>query len=176
MSLPTLSTSAMAIVDWLAELGPRWGLPGNACRVHALLYLIARPIPKTSIGSLLALDADEVDTALAWLTEDRLAIESPDGWVTEADPWSVMMQALEARRARELGPAREILGAWWRSRDGDDPIVARQAQRLHDLVEDIAAIDAGARRLSPGTLRKLMGVGGRAARLVDRAFGRGRGT
>lgn len=173
MSLPTLSTSVMAIVDWLAELGPRWGLPDNACRVHALLYLIARPIPKAFIGATLALDIDEVDSALAWLAEDRLAIEAPEGWVTEADPWSVMMQALEARRARELGPAREILGAWRRNQHGDDPIVARQARRLHDLVEDIAAIDAGARRLSPDTFRKLVGMGGRAARLVDRAFGRG---
>lgn len=173
MSLPTLSISAMAIVDWLAELGPRWGLPGNACRIHALLYLVARPIPKASIGAMLTMDVDEVDDALAWLTEDRLAIEAPEGWMTEADPWSVMMRALDARRERELGPARAIMGAWRRSRDGDDPIVARQAQRLHDLVEDIAAIDAGARRLSPDTLRKLMGVGGRAARLVDRAFGKG---
>jgi len=176
MSLPTLSTSTMAIVDWLAELGPRWGLPGNACRVHALLYLVARPIPRASIGTMLAMDSDEVDNALAWLAGDSLAVETSQGWVTEADPWSVMMQALEARRARELGPAREILGAWRNNRADDDPIVARQAQRLHDLVEDIAAIDAGARRLSPDTLRKLMGVGGRAARLVDRAFGERRGT
>jgi len=45
-------------------------------------------------------------------------------------------------------------------------VVQRQIARLLDLVEDIAAIDAQARRLSPATLRGLLGVGARISRLV----------
>jgi hypothetical protein len=30
-------------VDYFGELGPLWGLPSDACRVHAYLYLVARP-------------------------------------------------------------------------------------------------------------------------------------
>jgi hypothetical protein len=44
-------------------------------------------------------------------------------------------------------------------------------QRLFDLVEDVVSIEAGARLLSPGTMRALIGIGGRAARMADRAFG-----
>jgi hypothetical protein len=49
--------------------------------------------------------------------------------------------------------------------------------KMRDLAEDLAAIEAQARHLSPRVLRGLVGVTGRAARAVDRAFGtrRGRG-
>jgi hypothetical protein len=81
-----------------------------------------------------------------------------------------MMHALELRRSRELVPAREVLDAWRRESTNEDPVVAAQARQLAGLVDDIAAIDAGARHLSPATLRRLVGLGGRASRLVERAL------
>jgi len=174
VSAALLTPQAMRIVDWLGELGPRWGLPAGACRVHGLLFLMARPVAKDAIMAELAMDAAAVDEALAWLAEDRLASASAGGWSTQADPWLLMMQALDRRRARELGPARAVLARWRGESGGGDPIVARQAQRLLDLVEDVAAIDAGARRLSPDAMRRMIGFGGRAARLMDRALGGGR--
>src|SRR4051812_1469900 len=95
VSIPALSPATMGIVDWLGELGPRWGLPADACRVHALLYLVARPIPAASIAAALTMDSAEVEDALAWLSADRLANETPQGWTTGADPWTLMLQALE---------------------------------------------------------------------------------
>jgi hypothetical protein len=136
-----------------------------------LLFLIARPLPASEIGLALAMDELAVQEALAWLSEDRLAVQGPTGWWTQADPWALVMQALEARREREIATAQSVYQAWERSRQGEDSIVERQAQRLFDLVKDVASIEAGARRLSPGTMRTLIGIGGRAARLADRAFG-----
>jgi len=171
MSLPGLTPAALGIVDWLGQLGPRWGLPAQACRVHGLLFLLARPVPTETIADRLALDPATVDEALRWLTDDALVQATPAGWVTETDPWTLMMQALEQRRARELAPARDVLGAWQRGSRDEDPLVAAQARRLASLVDDLAAIDAGARRLSPATVRRLVGLGGRASRMVDRALG-----
>jgi len=166
-----LSSGSIAIIDWLGTLGPRWGLPGEACRVHGLLFLVARPLSESEIVMMLAMDDLTVQEALTWLSEDRLAVQGPTGWLTQADPWSLVTQALEARREREIATAQSVHEAWERGRQGEDPIVERQAQRLFDLVKDVASIEAGARRLSPGTMRTLIGIGGRAARLVDRAFG-----
>lgn len=177
MSLPGLTPAALGIVDWLGQLGPRWGLPAQACRVHGLLFLLARPVPTATIAERLALDPAAVDEALRWLAADALVQATPAGWTTETDPWALMMQALEQRRARELSPAHEVLDAWHRESAAEDPLVAAQARRLASLVDDLAAIDAGARRLSPATVRRMVGLGGRASRLVDRALGgRGRGV
>lgn len=170
MSLPELTPAAARIVEWLGELGPRWGLPAEPCRVHGLIYLLARPVPAEIIAERLRLDLVEVAQALEWLANDRLARETPAGWATETDPWTLMMHSLERRRARELVPAREVLDAWRRESGDEDPLVAAQARRLASLVDDVAAIDAGARRLSPTTVRRLVGLGGRASRLVDRAL------
>lgn len=172
MSRAALSPAAMRIVTWLGEVGSRWGLPENACRVHAMLYLTSKPMPATAFPEALGLDTEELSEALDWLEAHRLVEASPAGWRTGVDPWALMMQTLETRRTHELEQARTVIDQWRRERSSEDPLVSRQAARLFDLVEDIAAIDAGTRGLSASTTRRLIGLGGRAARL----FGTGIGT
>jgi hypothetical protein len=167
-----LSPAAMRVVAWLGEVGGRWGLPETACRVHAMLYLAAKPMPATVFPEALGLDAEEVSAALDWLEAHRLVEASAAGWRTGVDPWALMLQTLETRRTHELEQARIVIDQWHRERHAEDPLVSRQAARLFDLVEDIAAIDAGTRGLSASTTRRLIGLGGRAARL----FGTGIGT
>jgi len=53
-----------------------------------------------------------------------------------------------------------------------DPLLYTQISKLLVLAEDLVAIDAQARRLSSGALRQIVGIGGRAARFIDRTFGR----
>lgn len=171
-----LSPAAMRIVDWLGEVGSRWGLAPDACRVHGLLFLMARPVPQDAIESELNMASSQAGDALMWLAEERLATSGAEGWTTQADPWLLVMQALESRRARELAPARAVLATWRSPGSTEDPIVVRQARLLHDLVDDLAAIDAGARRLSPDAMRRMVSIGGRAARFVDKAFGRRSGS
>ncbi|WP_156377329.1 hypothetical protein [Sphingopyxis sp. Root214] len=169
-----LGPSASGIVEWLAEVGARWGLPADACRVHGLLYLMTRPLATDAIAAELALTPAAIDDALAWLAAEELVAGNPEGWTTEADPWLLMLQTLEKRRQRELVPALAVLGPWRQSAgDAENPIVARQAKRLLELVEDLAAIDAGTKRLSPRTLRRVIGIGGRAARLFGGAPNKG---
>lgn len=174
MTAPKLSPAAQRIVTWLGETGSRWGLPAIACRVHGLLYLTARPIPAAGIAEALALDDAETAQALDWLRAQDLVGMTDVGWTTGIDPWALMVQTLEKRRALELREARAVLDQWHAEREGEDPIVRQQAKRLFDLVDDIAAIDARVSNLSPVATRQLISLGGRAARLFDRTIGRGR--
>ena len=162
---PASEAARDRLIAWLGELGPRWGLPADACRVHGHLYLGASAASAPELASRLGISEGEVGEALAWLASRDLA--QRDGaarWRTGADPWELVTTALEHRRAQELRPALELLRASRRDA-ARDPILARQITRLLQLVEDIAAIDAQARRLSPATLRTLLGAGGRVARL-----------
>jgi DNA-binding transcriptional regulator GbsR (MarR family) len=169
----TLSPAAQRIVAWLGETGSRWGLPAIACRVHGLLYLTARPMPVAGIAKALGLDDAETAQALDWLRAQDLAGMTDAGWTTGIDPWALMIQTLEKRRALELREARAAIEQWRAEREGEDPVVARQAKRLFDLVDDIAAIDARVSNLSPVATRQLISLGGRAVRLFDRTIGRG---
>jgi DNA-binding transcriptional regulator GbsR (MarR family) len=174
VTAPKLSPATQRIVTWLGETGSRWGLPAIACRVHGLLYLTARPIPAAGIAAALALDDAETTQALDWLRAQDLVGMTDTGWTTGIDPWALMVQTLEKRRALELREARAVIDQWHAEREGEDPIVKQQAKRLFDLVDDIAAIDARISNLSPVATRQLISLGGRAARLFDRTIGRGR--
>jgi hypothetical protein len=85
------------------------------------------------------------------------------------------MRSLESRRDRELGPARDLLSSSRAAAAGTSATVAR-IDRLLALLDDFVAIDAQMRRLSPSTLRRLVGAGGRVARIMEGAFGRRRDT
>lgn len=166
---PTPDDAVGAICHWLGELGSRWGLPAEACRVHGYLYLHARPVTAGEIASSLAIEETQVEEALSWLAERRLVAQTGVGsWLTLTDPWELVNRALDERRARELEPALAILR---RGREtAGDSAVARQIDKLLSLISDIAAIDAQARRLSPASLRRLLRAGGSAARLINRAL------
>ena len=154
------------LIAWLGDLGPRWGLPADSCRVHGQLYLNGEAASVPELSGKLGMSTAQVDEALAWLASRDLARQNGAGrWTTGADPWELVTTALEHRRAHELGPALEVLRTSRRDAAAD-PILAGRIARLLELVEDIAAIDAQARRLSPATLRTLLGAGGRVARLL----------
>jgi DNA-binding transcriptional regulator GbsR (MarR family) len=171
-----LAPAALRLVDFIAELGPRWGLPAEPCRVHAYLYLIDRAAAEGEICAALGIEAAACGAALAWLADMRLAGPVGTGWRTDGDPWELLLRALEERRRREIAPALNLLRTCRREALADrttEPAVAGQIGRLLDLVEDLAAIDVQTRRLSPRTLRQLVRFGGRAARFLYRSPGRG---
>ena len=154
------------LIAWLGDIGPRWGLPADACRVHGHLYLTATPASPDELARAVGLGEAAVGEALAWLAEHDLAQEvGPSRWRTGLDPWELVTISLERRRARELGPALDLLRTSRRDAAGD-AVLERQIGRLLDLVEDIAAIDRQASRLSPAALRALLGLGGRISRFM----------
>ena len=166
----TEAATVERLIDWLGELGPRWGLPAEACRVHGWLYLTSRRAALPEIASAVRLSSEATVKALDWLGEYHLVESDPDGrWRTEGDPWELVVRVLERRRDRELGPALELLRS---SRaEANDPQVSERIGSLLALAEDVASIDAQAQRFSPRTLRLLLGAGGRVARFVDSALG-----
>jgi DNA-binding transcriptional regulator GbsR (MarR family) len=164
------------VVDFLGDLGSRWGLPAQACRVHGYLYLSARPFAEAELSAKLNLSESALCEALAWLAEYRLIERTrSDTWRTDSDPWGLMMRALEERRRRELGPARDLLRDCRRAalaEGGHQRTVVSQIEKLLRLFEDLAAIGRQTQRLSPSNIRHLVGLGGLAARVLDRTLGR----
>jgi DNA-binding transcriptional regulator GbsR (MarR family) len=160
-------------IDYFGELGPRWGLPSDACRVHAHLYLVARPAAPEEITATLPIDAASLAQAVMFLTDYGLiAPVARGGWRTSSDPWDMLVRGLDERRRRELPVALATLRECHREALADTTRrpLAGQIGKLLALVEDLAALDAQAQRFSPQLVRGLVGVSGRAARFIDRAL------
>ena len=99
MTVAGKSRATERVVDFLGDLGSRWGLPAQACRVHGYLYLSARPFAEAELSAKLNLSESALCEALAWLAEYRLIERTrSDTWRTDSDPWGLMMRALEERR------------------------------------------------------------------------------
>ncbi len=168
-----LPDAVRRMIDFLGALGSRWGLPDSACRVHGYLYLTARPATTEALSAATGLDSAAIGDALAWLADYRLIERAgPSAWRTSSDPWELMVRALDERRRREIGPAMAVLRDCQAEARRGDPIVARQVGKLLDLARDLEAIEGQARRFSPATLRQAIGLGGLAARAINRTFGR----
>jgi len=176
VALASIPPAMARVIDFLGDLGPRWGLPRDACRLHGYLYLAAKPITQDELRDTLKLTDTGLAEALAWLTEYKLIehVRSQE-WRTDSDPWELMIRALEERQRREIGPALALLRDCQqaaRVERGPHRAAAAQIDKLLQLVEDLAAIGAQAQRLPPAALRQMVGFGGAAARLIDRALGR----
>lgn len=170
-----ISPAVRRFVDFFGELGPRWGLPVQACRVHALLYAQAKPCGEAEMAGMLSLEQGALQQALEFLHDYEMIARAGDkSWRTSTDPWDAMFGGLEARWKREIPAALAVLRDC-RAQAQNEGIAARmpglQIGKMFALVEDLAALDRQAQRFSPQALRSLLTMSGRAARFVDRALG-----
>ena len=53
MTLAEIPPAMGRVIAFLGDLGPRWGLPREACRVHGYLYLLSKPIAEEELRDAL---------------------------------------------------------------------------------------------------------------------------
>lgn len=165
--MPSPTEPIQKFIDAFGELGAAWGLPVNACRLHAFLYLNPAGVDRAAMFKALSISEQELSTALLFLRDYKLAW-TKDGDIYQAhdDPWEALLTGLAERRARDL-PAMQALFVKCRhdaARAGG-PAAAAQMSKMVDLIGDLSAIHAQAFRLPPRLLRGVVNLSGRAARL-----------
>lgn len=175
----TLSPPTQSFIDFFADLGPRWGLPADACRLHAFLYLSESPLTQTELMATLSLTPEDLRNAVHFLKEYQMVEESgASHWLTSGDPWDLMLAGLEHRKNRELPNALEVLRECDRQATEnavESDYAAGQIKRMLALVEDLAAIDMHSKKISPALIKDFLSLSGRAARFLEQATGqRGR--
>ena len=162
-----VDTARRAFSDLIGEIGAAWGLPEDACRVHALLYVRASGMSLADIGSALDLTNEAVSAAMAFLQDYELAWSPRDTiFEAHADPWEALMKGLDQRRGRDLPTMRKSLEDCRGTLGAAAGREAEQISKMIDLVDDLSAIHAQAFRVSPRLLRGVVGMSGRAARLL----------
>lgn len=159
---------AERFVNAIGELGAAWGLPRDACRLHALLYLNQAGIARAGMANALNLSEAETAVALSFLTEYNLAWTVEDDlYKAHDDPWTALSVGLRERRARDLPAMRAtLLGCRADiSVEGTSAAAeAAQIDKMISLVDDLSAIHTRAFSLPPRLLRGVINLSGRAAR------------
>src|SRR5262245_54258986 len=102
------------VLHW-GEMGSRWGMSRTVCQLHALLFLVGRPMHAEEIADALQVARSNVSNSLRELQNwnlvrvTHLVGDRRDHFETAQDPWDLMRTIVRERKAREFEPTIETL-------------------------------------------------------------------
>jgi DNA-binding transcriptional regulator GbsR (MarR family) len=113
-ALPLTDVEQRFIACW-GEISALWGVNRSIGRIHALLYLAARPLCAEDITTGLQISHGNCSTSLrdllAWGVIRRVHLpgERKSYYEAEGDPWTWFYTCIRERRRREIMPLLEDL-------------------------------------------------------------------
>lgn len=163
------------ILHW-GEMGSRWGVNRTVAQIHALLYLLGRPVPADEIADTLGVARSNVSNSLKELQAWRLARvvhvmdDRRDHFETSTDIWELFKLIVEGRRQREIDPTLTML------RDSlDSPEIKNESaateQRVRETLEFMEILTTWSDemlRMKPETLMKTLGMGAKLSKTMRR--------
>jgi DNA-binding transcriptional regulator GbsR (MarR family) len=163
------------ILHW-GEMGTRWGVNRTVAQIHALLYLLGRPVTADQIAETLGVARSNVSNSLKELQAWKLARvvhimgDRRDHFETSTDIWELFRLIVEGRRQRELDPTLVMLRDSLASPELSEEDAEAQ-QRIRNtlaFLETVTTWSDEMLRMKPDTLMKTLGLGAKLSRTVRR--------
>ena len=168
-----LPISERFILHW-GEMGSRWGVNRTVAQIHALLYLVGKPLPADEIVDTLAVARSNVSNSLKELQSWKLINvvhlmgDRREHFETSTDVWALARAIFIERKHREFDPTviflRECLASSDLSREERDA-QKRIAETLQ-LMETMSVWGDEMLRLDPQSLVKVMKLGSKIQKLL----------
>ena len=161
------------VLHW-GEMGSRWGVNRTVAQIHALLYLIARPMHAEEISETLGVARSNVSTSLkelqAWNLVRIVHMRSDrrDHFETSTDVWELFRLIVAGRRQREIDPTATALRECLDSPaiENEDAGTKRRIEETLRFIEVMSTLADEMLRLKPETLMKTLGVAAKVSRTV----------
>ncbi len=163
------------ILHW-GEMGTRWGVNRTVAQIHALLYLLGRPVTADQIAETLGVARSNVSNSLKELQAWKLARvvhimgDRRDHFETSTDIWELFRLIVEGRRQRELDPTLVMLRDSLASPElsEEDPEAQQRIRNTLAFLETVTTWSNEMLRMKPDTLMKTLGLGAKLSRTVRR--------
>jgi DNA-binding transcriptional regulator GbsR (MarR family) len=152
------------VVHW-GEMGTRWGINRTVAQIHALLYILPRPLNAEEIAEILGVARSNVSNSLKELQGWRIvklvhvAGDRRDHFESMKDVWEMFRVVLDERRRREVDPTLTILRECIAEAEEDghaDKYTRERLNELQDLFETATIWHARLRQWPTASLVKLM--------------------
>lgn len=163
------------ILHW-GDMGTTWGVNRTVAQIHALLFIMERPLNAEQITDCLGVARSNVSNSLKELLGFKTIRRVPvagdrrDFFTAETDVWEVAKRIAAVRKAREIDPALETLTFCLKAAEGDTSVSDEQRKRLQDMQDFTATMDrwyGQMQTLPTSTLTKLIGMGDRVVGLLN---------
>ena len=163
------------VLHW-GEMGWRWGVNRTVSQIHALLFLLGRPMHAEEIAELLGVARSNVSNSLRELQNWNLVRvvhlvgDRRDHYETAQDPWELLRIIVRERKSREFDPTLGVLRDCVADREFsrlDAPAQKRVRETL-TLMEALSAWTNEMLALETPTLTRLLKLGARVQALLGR--------
>lgn len=162
------------VLHW-GEMGQAWGVNRSVGQIHALLYLVGRPLTAEDIAETLGLARSNVSNSLKELLDWELISrrhelgDRRDFFVARGDLWDILMTIVEGRKKREIDPTVDMLARAAEAAKNDRATpaeVKKRIQEMHKFVSNLTGWYDQVKTIKRGVLIKLMALGARIAKFV----------
>lgn len=146
-TLTTLPPAVQRFVLHWGDMGTQWGVNRSVAQIHAYLFLAERPMHAEEIAIALGLARSNVSNSIKELLGWKIIAKAPvpgdrrDHFIAITDVWDVAMKIANARKQKEIDPARETLELCLEEAASDPRVSKVQIERLKAMQEFISTMD-----------------------------------
>jgi DNA-binding transcriptional regulator GbsR (MarR family) len=161
------------VLHW-GEMGWRWGVNRTVSQIHALLFLLGRPMNAEEIAEILQVARSNVSNSLRELQNwnlvrvVHLVTDRRDHYETAHDPWDLLRTIVRGRKAREFDPTMAMLRECV-SDPGISRLDANAQKRVSETLALMEALSSWADEmleLETATLKKVVKLGSKVQILL----------
>jgi DNA-binding transcriptional regulator GbsR (MarR family) len=166
------------VLHW-GEMGTRWGINRTVAQIHALLFILQKPLNAEEISTSLSVARSNVSTSLrelqGWGIVKLVHVlgDKRDHFESMKHVWEMFRVVLDERKKREIDPTilmlRECVAEAEKDKQTDE-YTEQKLRELAEFFETTSAWYAQIRQWPTGALtrfvkmgdkiRKLLGIGG----------------
>jgi DNA-binding transcriptional regulator GbsR (MarR family) len=162
------------VLHW-GEMGSKWGVNRTVAQIHALLYLVGKPMPADEITETLGVARSNVSNSLKELQNWNLIQvvhlmgDRRDHFTTSSDVWQLFKTVVNERKQREFDPTITVLRDCLASPDlsKEDSEAQQRIKEALGFMEDFSTWGEQMLKLEPTTLKKVMKLGTKIKELLS---------
>ena len=166
-------TTEKFVLHW-GEMGTQWGVNRTVAQIHALLYILGRPMPADEIVDTLGVARSNVSNSIkelqSWQLVQTVHIlgDRRDHFTTSGDVWELFRIIVAERQRREIEPTVRFLQSLMDSPEyAQENETARQRiAQTHEFVGTLTRWTQEMLRLSTTTLAKVLKLGASIQKLL----------
>ncbi|MFW2177678.1 MULTISPECIES: GbsR/MarR family transcriptional regulator [unclassified Moraxella] len=159
-------TTEKFVLHW-GEMGSKWGVNRTVAQIHALLYLVGKPMNAEEIQETLGVARSNVSNSIKELQMLNLVQtvhtmgDRRDYFTTSTDVWELAKVIVEERYRRELAPTVTFLQELMETPEfqQENKEVQQRIKDTHNFVDTLTSWANEMLKLSTGTLNRILKLG-----------------
>lgn len=161
------------VLHW-GEMGSKWGVNRTVSQIHALLYLVGKPMHAEEIQETLGVARSNVSNSIKELQNLNLVQtthimgDRRDYFTTGTDVWELAKVIVEERYRRELAPTVTFLAELMNTPEfaQENKEVQQRIKDTHNFVDTLTSWATEMLKLSTGTLNRILKLGATIQRFL----------